>query len=391
MTNLLLNVFVQNYEDVKNPKVREAYGAFSGIVGIICNLILFALKFFAGVITCSVSISADAFNNLSDAGSSVITLVGFKMAGKPADTDHPFGHGRIEYIAGLAVSAVIIVMAAELFKDSIDKIIHPQTMELRIITVVILIGSILVKMWMAFFNTQLGKRIDSAAMKATATDSLSDCIATGVVLISLFVTFFTDFNIDGFAGVIVALFVFMAGIEAAKETLYPLLGQPPEKEFVEQIEKLVMEDEHIIGIHDLIVHDYGPGRVFASLHAEVPYSMDMLEAHDIIDIAEKRVADKMNCGISIHMDPVVNDDEEVNELKRMVQKIVKNIDETLSIHDFRTTKGPYLTNLIFDVVVPFKFKYSDEEIKNMVSQQVAEKKERCYAVITVERLYTKID
>ena len=228
-------------------------------------------------------------------------------------------------------------------------------------------------------------------MKATATDSLSDCIATGVVLISLFVTFFTDFNIDGFAGVIVALFVFMAGIEAAKETLYPLLGQPPEKEFVEQIEKLVMEDEHIIGIHDLIVHDYGPGRVFASLHAEVPYSMDMLEAHDIIDIAEKRVADKMNCGISIHMDPVVNDDEEVNELKRMVQKIVKNIDETLSIHDFRTTKGPYLTNLIFDVVVPFKFKYSDEEIKNMVSQQVAEKKERCYAVITVERLYTKID
>lgn len=391
MTNLLLKAFVKNYEDVKNPKVREAYGAFSGIVGIICNLILFALKFFAGVITSSVSISADAFNNLSDAGSSVITLVGFKMAGKPADTDHPFGHGRIEYIAGLAVSAVIIVMAVELFKDSVDKIIHPQPMDFRIITVVILVGSILVKMWMAFFNTQLGKRIDSAAMKATATDSLSDCIATGVVLISLFVTFFTGFNIDGFAGVIVALFVFMAGIEAAKETLYPLLGQPPEKEFVEEIEKLVMEDEHIIGIHDLIVHDYGPGRVFASLHAEVPYSMDMLEAHDIIDIAEKRVSDKMNCGISIHMDPVVNDDEEVNELKRMVLKIVKNIDKTLSIHDFRTTKGPYLTNLIFDVVVPFKFKYSDEEIKKMISQQISEKKERCYAVITVERSYTKID
>ena len=391
MTNLLLKAFVKNYEDVKNPKVREAYGAFSGIVGIICNLILFALKFFAGVITSSVSISADAFNNLSDAGSSVITLVGFKMAGKPADTDHPFGHGRIEYIAGLAVSAVIIVMAVELFKDSVDKIIHPQPMDFRIITVVILVGSILVKMWMAFFNTQLGKRIDSAAMKATATDSLSDCIATGVVLISLFVTFFTGFNIDGFAGVIVALFVFMAGIEAAKETLYPLLGQPPEKEFVEEIEKLVMEDEHIIGIHDLIVHDYGPGRVFASLHAEVPYSMNMLEAHDIIDIAEKRVSDKMNCGISIHMDPVVNDDEEVNELKRMVLKIVKNIDKTLSIHDFRTTKGPYLTNLIFDVVVPFKFKYSDEEIKKMISQQISEKKERCYAVITVERSYTKID
>lgn len=391
MTNLLLKAFVKDYEDVKNPKVREAYGAFSGIVGIICNLILFALKFFAGVVTGSVSISADAFNNLSDAGSSVITLIGFKMAGKPADTDHPFGHGRIEYIAGLVVSAVIIVMAIELFKDSVDKILHPQTMEFQIISVVILVGSILIKMWLAYFNTGLGKRIDSAAMKATATDSLSDCIATGVVLVSLFVTTLTGFNIDGIAGVIVAVFVFMAGIEAAKETVYPLLGQPPEKEFVDELEKLVMEDEHIIGIHDLIVHDYGPGRVFASLHAEVPYNMDMLEAHDIIDIAEKRVAEKMNCGISIHMDPIVTDNKEVNELKEMVNAIVKGIDERLSIHDFRTTSGPYLTNLIFDVAAPFKFKYSDEELKKLISQAVSEKKERCYAVITVERLYTRED
>lgn len=389
MTDLLLKLFVKNDDDVKNTQVRQAYGVFSGIVGIICNLILFGLKFFAGWLTGSVSISADAFNNLSDAGSSIITLVGFKMAGKPADTEHPFGHGRIEYIAGMIVSAVIIVMAIELFKDSVDKIFHPETMEIRIISVVILVGSILVKMWLAFFNTRLGKKIDSAAMKATATDSLSDCISTAVVLVSLFVTTFTGFNIDGFAGAVVAVFVFMAGVEAAKETIYPLLGQPPEKEFVQEIEKLVMEDEHIIGIHDLIVHDYGPGRVFVSLHAEVPYSMDMLKAHDIIDIAERRVAKEMNCGISIHMDPVVNDDAEVNELKNMITEILASIDGELSMHDFRTTKGPYLTNLIFDIAVPFKYKYSDEELKQMISQAISARKEQCYAVITVERLYTK--
>lgn len=389
MTDLLLKLFVKNDDDVKNTQVRQAYGVFSGIVGIICNLILFGLKFFAGWLTGSVSISADAFNNLSDAGSSIITLVGFKMAGKPADTEHPFGHGRIEYIAGMIVSAVIIVMAIELFKDSVDKIFHPETMEIRIISVVILVGSILVKMWLAFFNTRLGKKIDSAAMKATATDSLSDCISTAVVLVSLFVTTFTGLNIDGFAGAVVAVFVFMAGVEAAKETIYPLLGQPPEKEFVQEIEKLVMEDEHIIGIHDLIVHDYGPGRVFVSLHAEVPYSMDMLKAHDIIDIAERKVAKEMNCGISIHMDPVVNDDAEVNELKNMITEILASIDGELSMHDFRTTKGPYLTNLIFDIAVPFKYKYSDEELKQMISQAISARKEQCYAVITVERLYTK--
>lgn len=387
MSELLLKMFVKNCDDVKNVQVREAYGVFSGIVGIICNMILFACKFFAGVITGSVSISADAFNNLSDAGSSIITLIGFKMAGKPADPDHPFGHGRIEYIAGLIVSAVIMVMAIELFKDSVGKIFHPAVMEFRILSVVILAGSILLKLWLAYFNTHLSKKIDSAAMKATATDSLSDCISTSVVLVSLFITSFTGFNIDGFAGAVVAVFVFMAGVEAAKETLYPLLGQPPEKEFVQQIEDLVMEDENIIGIHDLIVHDYGPGRVFASLHAEVPYSMDMLEAHDIIDIAERRVAEQMKCGISIHMDPIVNDDEEVNALKNMVIHIVKAIDGKLSIHDFRTTKGPYLTNVIFDIAVPFQYQYSDEELKQMISKEITARKEKCYAVITVERLY----
>ena len=389
MSEGLLKIFIKDYKNVKDIKVRENYGIFAGIVGIICNLILFACKFFAGIITSSVSISADAFNNLSDAGSSIVTLAGFKMAGKPADTDHPFGHGRIEYIAGMIVSAVIIVMAIELFKDSVIKIFQPEAMEFSVVSVVILAGSIALKFWMAYFNTSLGKRIDSAAMRATAADSLSDCIATGVVLASLLITTFTGVNIDGLAGAVVAVFVFMAGIEAAKETVYPLLGQPPEESFVRQLKELVMEDEHIIGIHDLIVHNYGPGRVFVTLHAEVPYTMNLLAAHDIIDIAEHRVAGQLHCGISIHMDPVVNDDKEVEELKEMVLEVIAEIDDRLSIHDFRSTKGPYLTNLIFDLVVPHQYKYTDKEVQDMVHNAIQKKNPKCFAVVTVERSYIK--
>lgn len=389
VNDILLRIFVKDYKDVNNIKVREAYGVFSGIVGVVCNVILFAAKFFAGVITGSVSISADAFNNLSDAGSSIVTLAGFKMAGKPADEDHPFGHGRIEYIAGMIVSAVIIVMAIELLKNSAAKILKPEAIEFHAASVLILIFSVLLKFWMAYFNTSLGKKIDSAAMKATAADSLSDCIATGVVLLSVLTAKFTGVNIDGIAGVVVAVFVFMAGIEAAKETIYPLLGQPPEEAFVQQLKEVIMEDEHIIGIHDLIVHNYGPGRVFVTLHAEVPYTMDLLAAHDIIDIAEQRVSESMNCGISIHMDPIVNDDKEVEELKGMVLEVIKQTDERLSIHDFRSTKGPYLTNLIFDLVVPHQYKYTDKEIRDIVREEIRKKNDKCFAVITVERSYIK--
>lgn len=385
MTDLLLKIFIKNSDDTDNPKVRQKYGMLSGIVGIVCNVILFVTKFFAGIITGAVSVSADAFNNLSDAGSSIITFIGFKMAGKPADTEHPFGHGRIEYVAGLAVAAAIIVMGVELFQQSVERILHPEETVFSIVSVLILAGSILMKLWMCLFNRKLGKKLDSAAMLATSTDSLSDCVSTTVVLLSLLLFRFTGINIDGFAGAVVAVFVFLAGIDAAKDTLQPLLGQPADESFVNRLEQLVTEDEHIIGVHDLIVHDYGPGRRFASLHAEIPYNMDMLEAHDVIDIAEKRVKSVLGCDISIHIDPVVTDDEQINELRELTERVIKEIEPSLNMHDFRVVKGPMLTNLIFDVLVPYNFCLSDEQLKKKINAAIREEKENCFAVINIDK------
>lgn len=385
MTEFLLKIFIKNSDDTDNPKVRQQYGMLSGIVGIVCNVILFITKFFAGIITGAVSVSADAFNNLSDAGSSIITFIGFKMAGKPADTEHPFGHGRIEYVAGLAVAAAIIVMGVELFQQSVSRLLHPEETVFSLVSVFILIGSIIVKLGMCLFNRRLGKKLSSAAMLATAADSLSDCIATSVVLLSLLLFRFTGVNIDGAAGIVVAVFVFMAGVDAAKDTLQPLLGQPADESFVNRLEELVTEDEHIIGVHDLIIHDYGPGRRFASLHAEVPYNMDMLEAHDVIDVAEKRVKSVLGCDITIHMDPVVTDDEQINELKEMTEQVIKDIDESLTMHDFRVVNGPALTNLIFDVLAPYNFSLSDEQLKKEINDRIREKKDNCFASINVDK------
>ena len=385
MTGLLLRIFIKNSEDTDNPKVRQKYGMLSGIVGIVCNVILFVTKFFAGIITGAVSISADAFNNLSDAGSSIITFIGFKMAGKPADTEHPFGHGRIEYVAGLAVAVAIIVMGVELFQQSAERILHPEETVFSIVSVLILAGSILMKLWMCLFNRKLGKKLDSAAMLATSTDSLSDCVSTTVVLLSLLLFRFTGINVDGLAGAVVAVFVFLAGIDAAKDTLQPLLGQPADESFVNRLEQLVTEDKHILGVHDLIVHDYGPGRRFASLHAEIPYNMDMLEAHDVIDIAEKRVKSVLGCDISIHMDPVVTDDEQINELRKLTERVIKEIEPSLNMHDFRVVKGPMLTNLIFDVLVPYNFCMSDEQLKKKINAAIREEQENCFAVINIDK------
>lgn len=387
MTNWLIRHFIKNSEDVRNPAVRQAYGMFSGVTGILCNLILFALKFMAGMITGAVSVSADAFNNLSDAGSSIVTFIGFRMAGKPADPEHPFGHGRIEYLSGLIVSAAILLMGVELFQQSVRRILNPQETVFSLLSVLILAGSICVKLWMALLNRKLGRRIESAAMKATAADSLSDCIATSVVLISLVVSVLTGFDIDGYAGAVVAVFVFLAGIEAARDTLRPLLGQQPQEAFVKQLEQIVLEDEQIIGVHDLIVHDYGPGRIFASLHAEIPAGMNMLEAHDIIDLAEQRVMRQMDCEISIHMDPVITDNVQINTLKEMAQAVLQEIDPQLSMHDFRVTNGPYLTNLIFDVVAPYHFALSDEALKERITRDIAAKQENCYAVVHIDKDY----
>lgn len=387
MIKLLLKIFIKNYDDVKNTEVRTQYGMLAGIVGIVCNLLLFALKLLAGIITASVSIMADAVNNLSDAGSSVVTLVGFKMAGKPADMEHPYGHGRIEYIAGFIVSGAIILMGVELFTSSFNKIIHPTALNMSVMSIVILVVSIFVKLWMASYNRYLGKRVDSAAMKATATDSLSDCLSTGVVLAGLIFTFATNINIDGYAGALVAIVVIIAGVGAAKDTISPLLGQPPSKEFVDELTKMVMDDEHIIGVHDIMVHDYGPGRIYVSLHAEIPYTMDVMEAHDAIDMTESRIAKELNCFITIHMDPVVTDDKIVNELKNMTIEAVKEVGEELTIHDFRTVSGPQITNLIFDVVVPYGFGLSDAEVKEQIQEKITAKRKNCFTVIHIDKSY----
>ena len=385
LINVLCRIFVKNYKDTKNPKVRLEYGIFAGIVGIICNIVLFLTKLTAGFLTSSLSIMADAINNLSDAGSSIVTLAGFKLASKPADSEHPYGHGRIEYISGFIVSMLIIVMGVELLRSSVEKIFNPQPLEFSFISIIILIFSILLKMWMAKFNKRLGDKVDSAAMKATATDSLSDCVATSVVLIGVLLTLFSDINIDGIAGVVVAVFVILAGFGAAKDTLQPLLGQPPTKEYVQELQNIVLQDKHIIGVHDLIVHNYGPGRVYASLHAEVPANMDMMEAHDYIDMAERRVEKRMKCFISIHMDPVITDDEVINEQKAVVQEIIDDISPDISMHDFRTIKGPHITNLIFDVLVPFGFNMKDDEIVGRIKDALRNKHENWRAVIQVDK------
>lgn len=385
MTELLLKIFIKNSNDTDNPVVRQKYGMLSGIVGITCNIILFLLKFLAGIITGAVSVAADAFNNLSDAGSSIVTFIGFKVSGKPADTEHPFGHGRIEYISGLIVAAAIIVMGVELFRNSVARIFNPEEMYFSILSVIILVGSILMKTWMFLFNRSLGKRLDSAAMLATSTDSLSDCVATAVVLLSLLLWKITGINIDGIAGTIVAIFVFVAGVQAARDTLQPLLGQPADEKLAHKIEDTVKEDEHVIGVHDLIVHDYGPGRRFASLHAELPYNMDMLDAHEIIDTAEKRVKNNLGCDISIHLDPVITDDEQINELRKITNQIISTIDARLSMHDFRVMRAPIMKKLMFDVVVPYDFEISDDVLKKKINSYIKIYDENCYAVINIDR------
>lgn len=385
MVSIIANVL--KLEQLPSDKKRSAYGKLCGIVGIILNIILFTGKFFAGIVSNSIAITADAFNNLSDAGSSVITLVGFKLAEQKPDSDHPFGHGRMEYLSGLIVSAVILLMAFELIKDSVDKILHPTQVEFSPIIVAILLASIAGKCYMAYYNFSIGKRIGSAALKATGTDSLSDCISTAVVLAATLVGHYTHLQIDGVCGIAVGCLIFLAGINAAKETLDPLLGQPTEKEYADRIEKIVLNfDENIIGVHDLMVHDYGPGRQIISLHAEVPAEGNILMIHDIVDNLEMKLQKEMGCVATIHMDPVVTTDERVARLKAQCKTIVKNIGNVLTIHDFRVVFGETHTNLIFDIIVPYDFAISDSETIKMIQQKVKEEiGENYFAVVKVDK------
>lgn len=385
MIRILEKIFISKKPEKEK---RQAYGMLCGVVGILLNVCLFVGKFLAGVISNSVAITADAFNNLSDAGSSFVTLVGFKLAGVKPDPEHPFGHGRIEYVSGLVVAGAILIMAFELVRDSIDKIIHPQETAFSTIALVILAISILVKLYMAYYNKSIGRKINSAAMRATSLDSLSDACATTVVLISALIAEIFHVRIDGWCGALVGLFIFYTGISAAKETLDPLLGQPPEKEFVEKVERLVMQEDMVRGIHDLVVHDYGPGRLMISLHAEVPADRSILEIHDMIDNLEKRIREEMNCEAVIHMDPVVVGDPLIEKLKRTEKGILAEIDNKLSLHDFRVVMGPTHTNLIFDVVIPFKFKLSDEELIEQLNSRTKELLgEEYFLVVKVDKAY----
>lgn len=386
MVQLLAKIFISKKEEKEQ---RQAYGVLCGMVGIALNIFLFAGKFVAGVLSNSIAITADAFNNLSDAGSSFVTLVGFKLAGTKPDPQHPFGHGRIEYLSGLIVSGAILIMAYELVRDSVNKIIHPQETTFSIVATVILLISIMVKLYMSYYNKAIGEKISSAAMKATSIDSLSDVCATAAVLISTLIGKYTGLNLDGYFGVLVGLFIFYAGVNAARETVNPLLGQPPEPEFVDRITAIVMKQELIRGIHDLVVHDYGPGRIMISLHAEVPADGDILKIHDVIDNCEEELRRELGCESVIHMDPIVTNDPLVTKLKQQMKSILAEIDEKLNLHDFRVVKGTTHTNIIFDIVVAYGYHLSDEELIEQVTRSAQEYLGTNYIlVIRVDKAYS---
>lgn len=382
-----MRIFIKGYDNVSDPEVRRKCGSFAGAMGILFNLILFAAKFAVGTISASVAITADALNNLSDAGSSILTLVGFKMAGQKPDADHPFGHGRIEYICGLMVSVIIIIMGYELFKTSIGKIVSPEEISFSWVSVIILVAAIAVKLGMGLFNFKIAGHINSAAMRATATDCVSDAIATSVVLIGTVVGYLAKVSIDGYLGLLVAGFIIFAGLRAAKETLNPLLGQSPDPETVIEIEKIVLSHPEITAIHDLVIHDYGPGRLMITLHAEVPADGDLVALHDVIDNAENELCSNLNCHATIHLDPVAVGDPTTDSVKRAVAEMVREIDESISIHDFRMVTGPTHTNLLFDICVPPALKISDQEISDRVKEKVRDLEGNYFAVPKVERSY----
>ena len=387
MIKLLTKLFIKDHENVTSAAVRRAYGTMCSLYGIFLNLLLFAGKYFAGVISGSVAITADAFNNLSDAGSSIITLLGFAIAGKKPDPDHPFGHGRAEYLAGLVLSGVIILMGFELVKSSFEKILHPEPISSGLLPAVILVCSILVKFYMCLYNRSVGKKINSAAMQATATDSLSDSIATTVVLLSMGISYFFHVNIDGYAGLLVAVFIIYAGFNAAKDTVSPLLGQAPDPEFVQQVADIVTAHPEVVGIHDLVVHDYGPGRVMVSLHAEVSGDGNIFDLHDAIDTAETELKEQLGCIATIHMDPIEADNTEVSQMRAAVAEKLKELDDVISIHDFRMVPGPTHTNLIFDAVVPADYKKSDEELAASIRQHIHQTWPDRYAVVNIDHSY----
>ena len=388
MITFLASLFIKDSKNYKEPSVRQAYGVLSGAVGIGLNILLFFGKWLAGTISGSIAIIADAFNNLSDAGSSIITLIGFRLSGQEPDPEHPFGHGRMEYISGLLVSVAILVMGFELIGSSIGKLRSPEPIESSALVFGILIASILVKLYMFFYNHSLSKKIESAAMKATSVDSLSDTVATTLVLIATLISKYTGLLLDGWFGILVGLFILYTGGSTLNETIDLLLGQPPKQEFIDEVKEIVLGHSMVHGVHDLIVHDYGPGRVMISLHAEVDVNGDIQDIHEQIDHIEHELQEKLHCSATIHMDPIVTDDKEVLAMKAKVEEMVHFLDESFSMHDFRMVRGSTRTNLIFDVEVPRKTSYTDNEIVNWLKERIHELPgSKYFAVIQIDHEY----
>lgn len=387
MSELLLRLFIKNHQDTKNPDIREKYGYLGSVTGIIINIFLAAAKYLIGVITNSIAITADAVNNLSDSVSCVITLVSFKMANMKPDKEHPFGHGRIEYVAALIVGFIVELMGYELIKSSIGKIRNPEAVVFSVPAVIVLLISIGGKIWLAVFNRHLGKKIDSPAMSAVVADSISDTTATAITLISLVVSLFTDFPLDGYMGIVVSLFILYSGFGILKESVGIILGKPPEKELVDELVAFIMSHDEILGIHDLVIHSYGATRTFASVHTEISSDGDLLRAHDTIDSIERLTKEKFGIELVIHMDPIVTNDEKTESYYQYIHKTVKDFDSSLSIHDFRVVEGPTHTNLIFDIVIPHKYKLTDKELIAEINNLVHKDNENYFLVITVDNCY----
>lgn len=385
MVELLAKKFIKTDGSMDESLIRQKYGTLCGSVGIFFNILLFIIKFIAGIISGSVAIVADALNNLSDAGSSIITLVGFKLSGQKPDPDHPFGHGRLEYVTGLIVSLFIILMGVELLKSSVAKIFNPQPLFCSSLTVIILSVSIIIKLYMYYYNKKYSDKFNSQALKATAMDSLSDSVATAMVLLATLISQYKGIKVDGYCGLIISALILYTGYSAAKDTIAPLLGTKADKEFVEMIEKFAESYDDVIGVHDLVIHDYGPGRLMITFHAEVPANGNIMELHDTIDLMEHRIREVLGAHAVVHMDPVVTDDERVSRMNRIVQLLAKQIDERITVHDFRMVPGPTHTNLIFDMVLPFEVKMSEEEVKEKLENMIRELPGNHFAVIDVDR------
>lgn len=387
MTNLIIRLFIQDYKNIEDVKVRGKYGKVSGIVGIVTNLLLVLLKLAAGLVFNSIAILADAVNNLSDSASSIVTLVGFHMAGKPADKEHPYGHARIEYISGLIISFSILALSFQLGQSAFGKILHPEKTEFSWLTIAILIIAILIKIWQSLFYRKIGKTIDSTTIEATAADSRNDVFATGAILLGTVITKLTGFNLDGYMGLLVAILIFVSGIRLIIDTSNPLLGTAPSRELVDEIYRTIMGYDGILGIHDLNVHNYGPERCFASVHCEVPASQNILVSHDIIDTIEHDFLKEKGIHMVIHLDPIVTDDPRTNQLREKVEEILGGISPEITMHDFRVVWGTTHSNLIFDVCVPFGFFLNDRELADQITDAILQVDSGYHAVITVDHDY----